>query len=401
MSFRRPSGSIAAVPRRAHSVTDPAVEPAPAVESSGPPASPRHERRRGWGLWPPVLLLLAAGGAGLWSWQTIKRLEVAERGRDEWQQLGEELRGRIVELDRELDATRERQRALDGRIGDAASGQRVLREEVLGIGERAALLEDAIARLAQSRQEGAQALLLDEAEFLLLLGAERLALFRDPAAAIRAYLLADSALAGLQEPIYAPLRQSLAVELEMLRALPPDPLPGARAAVDALVDALPTLPAPRPAVDPASTSRLARLLGELVTIRRLDEGGVPLDPLTRGARIAALSLQLRGAVAALERGDAEAWQRSVAAFGAAAEGLFDTGDARVQAHLRALAGVSTAAVGLPELGSSLRELRGLRATRRLGTALPDLASPAATTSSTPAPASDADDGDAPEPVEVE
>ncbi len=358
-----------------------------------------HERRRGWGLWPPVILLLALGGAGLWSWQTIKRLEVAERGRDEWQQLGEELRGRIVELDRELDATRERQRALDGRIGDNSTGQRVLREEVLGIGERAALLEDAIARLAQSRQEGAQALLLDEAEFLLLLGAERLTLFRDPAAAIRAFALADSALAGLQEPIYAPLRQSLAVELELLRGLPPDPLPAARAAVDALVEALPTLPPPRPVIDPASTSRLARLLGELVTIRRLDEGGVPLDPLTRGARIAALSLQLRSGIAALERGDGDAWRRSVSAFAEGAQGLFDDEAPEVQAHLRALAGVSTATFDLPELGGTLRELRGLRATRRLGGSLPDLVAPAPAPSAAPADADAVEP--APAPVEVE
>ena len=380
-------------------MTEPTVEPAPAAESSGTPTRPTHERRRGWGLWPPVILLLALGGAGIWSWQTIKRLETAERGRDEWQQLGEELRGRIVELDRELDATRERQRALDGRIGDNSTSQRVLREEVLGIGERAALLEDAIARLAQSRQEGAQALLLDEAEFLLLLGAERLSLFRDPAAAIRAFALADSALAGLQEPIYAPLRQSLAVELELLRGLPPDPLPAARAAVDALVEALPTLPPPRPVIDPASTSRLARLLGELVTIRRLDEGGVPLDPLTRGARIAALSLHLRSGIAALERGDADAWRRSVDAFAGAAQGLFDGEDPQVQAHLRALAGLPAATFELPELGSTLRELRGLRATRRLGASLPDLVAPSSAPTSAPAD-SDAVEP-APAPVEVE
>ena len=78
------------------------------------------------------------------------------------------------------------------------------------MGERAALLEDAVARLADNRLRGEVMLRLNEAEFLLLLGEERLRLFGDVPAAIQAYNLSEAALASLDDPVLATLRQTLA-----------------------------------------------------------------------------------------------------------------------------------------------------------------------------------------------
>ncbi len=319
--------------------------------------------------------MFVAGAGGLWFWDAQKRLAIAERSSSEWQQIADELRGRLIEVDRKLEGVQDRQRAIDARLGETASSQRVLREELLGIGDRAALLEDALTRLAQTRQEGAQAMLLDEAEFLLLAGEGRLRLFRDQDAAIRALTLADAALAGLQEPIYATLRQTLAQEIAALQAMPADPLLLARARINALLAELATLPAPadtRPP-DAPSQSRLAALLGQLITVRRLDESGAPLDPQIRAARLAAFGLQLQLQLAALERGEPVEGFAAGSSFQAGLISLFDRTDPRVAPHIEALGSLDlTPAAIPPAAGATLRELRGMRATRRLGQPPPAL-----------------------------
>lgn len=344
--------------------------PDPAASSSVPVV--QHARRRS--SWPWLVLLLAIAAGALWFWDAQKRLAVAERSSSEWQQIADELRGRQLEVDRELEVLRDRQRTIDSRLTDTASGQRVLRNEMLGIGERAALLEEALTRLAESRQEGAQALLLDEAEFLLLMGEQRMALAGEGvingyASTLRTFQLADSALAGLQDPLYAPLRQSLAQEIAAMQSAPAGFGPVARVRIEALLADLPTLPAPsaREESTDGGQSRLAVLLGQLVTVRRLDEAGAPIDPLLRSANIAALTLQLRLALVALDRGDLQEWeaarQRALTAF----TSLFDQTHSGVATHAASLRSLTPeTSTSAPAIGNTLRELRNLRATRRLG-----------------------------------
>ena len=59
------------------------------------------------------------------------------------------------------------QRAQLQRLQQADATNRVLRDELLGIGQRAALIEDTVSKLADPDRHGAQALRLDEAELLL------------------------------------------------------------------------------------------------------------------------------------------------------------------------------------------------------------------------------------------
>src|SRR3546814_5792065 len=59
------------------------------------------------------------------------------------------------------------QRAQAKRLQQADTTNRVLRDELLGIGQRAALLEDSVSQLADPERYGAQALRLDELELVL------------------------------------------------------------------------------------------------------------------------------------------------------------------------------------------------------------------------------------------
>ena len=93
------------------------------------------------------------------------------------------LEERLLALEQQLaqsvDPLRRNQRAIEQRLDAATATNKLLREEVLAVAERAGLLEEAIARQAEQRLRGELLLKLNEAEFLLLMGAERLRLFGD------------------------------------------------------------------------------------------------------------------------------------------------------------------------------------------------------------------------------
>jgi uroporphyrin-3 C-methyltransferase len=345
--------------------TDPVATPsaaAPAPIAATPTSPPR---RRNWiGL---VLLLLLALALSL-GWQAWQALRADQRAAQNQEQSVRALQQRIEDLETALEATRRNQRALETRASDNAATNKVLREELLGMGERAALLEDAVARLAENRLRGEMILRLNEAEFLLMLGEERLRLFGDAPAAIQAYTLADAALAGLDDPVLATLRQTLAQELLALRAIPPDVRPTLRAELSRLADELANLPSSRAgavATTDPNDSRLTRLLAQLVTIRRLDARDALLGPAQREAALAALRLQLEQAQAALARPDAAAFAHALAQAGISMSRLFDAADAQVAQRQATLARLAATELlpELPVLGATLRELRGLRATR--------------------------------------
>ncbi|MFX5611008.1 hypothetical protein ABTD85_21515, partial [Acinetobacter baumannii] len=66
-------------------------------------------------------------------------------------------------LEATLDALRRDQRATSQRLQDAATTNRVLRGEMLGLSQRSALLEENLAKLADSANQGRQAVQRDEA----------------------------------------------------------------------------------------------------------------------------------------------------------------------------------------------------------------------------------------------
>jgi uroporphyrin-3 C-methyltransferase len=301
---------------------------------------------------------------------------------------------RVWTLEREQSASRDGERvALDGRIdalagndaqvkreletlrtrlADADNVNRSLREEFLGLTERSRNLEDAVSHLAEQRLTGRDALALNEAEFLLQLGAERLTLFHDAQAAQDAYRLADSALAAAEDPVFASVRQTISAERRALAAASSLPTHATLVALERLRQELADLPVARSApevdvVDAATQSRFLHLLERFVRVRHdADAAG---DFAIRDASLSRslIALDLRNAEAALLARDPDAFRAALVRVHAGIEGLFATGDAMVAAALAEVDRLADTPLAptLPELGSALTELRNLRTTRAL------------------------------------
>jgi uroporphyrin-3 C-methyltransferase len=343
----------------------PVPEP-PAAALPGPRAE-SAPRRRG-GAPSLIIALLALAVAGYALWRDMAREEGGDRA--------------TASLGARIDASAKAQAQLRrdiatqrARVDDADSVNNSLREELLNLTERSRHVEDAVANLAQQRLTGRDALALNEAEFLLQLGAERLALFRDPQATLAAYRLADSALAAAEDPVFASVRQSIGAEMHALGEARPLETTATLDALENVRSALASLPA-RPSVvapAPAEASGLMKLLHQFVHVSR-DAGQLPERRDPAFARTLA-AIDVRAAEAAVLARDPQSYARALARLRADLDRDFDPAAAPVAALAARLAKLSEGALAppLPELGTALRELRNLRATRALsrGKIVPD------------------------------
>ncbi|HEY0229750.1 MAG TPA: uroporphyrinogen-III C-methyltransferase [Dokdonella sp.] len=340
--------------------------PAADVPERAPPVrAPLAARpsRGGTGLlWLIALAALLAAAGALW------RVYLVEHGQSAAQAAARtELVARLDELTRSGEQRKRELDSLRSRLADADGVNKSVREELLALGERSRHLEDAVANLAEQRQSGRDALAMNEAEFLLQLAQERLALFHDAAAAAAAYRLADSALAAAEDPVFASVRQTIDAELRALDASKPLETQATLAALERVRAQLPAL-ATQHAVsaDAAQPSRWQGFLAQFVHISHssdLDAASTRDVELTRTLT----AIDLRAAQAALlARDDAGYKAALVRARGGLAAG-FDAQAAPVQAALAELDQLASQplAPALPELGSALKELRNLRATRAL------------------------------------
>lgn len=313
------------------------------------PSPPLQRSRAGGLLWLllAALLLAAVGGYGWRHWQAQQaRLAMQER------QLHEAEQARI-------DALRKAQQAQAQRMQQAEATNRVLRDELLGIGQRAALLEDSVSKLADPDRHGAQSLRLDELELLLGIGQQRLLLGGDLDGARRALALAAPLLAGIDDPAYLSLRQTLAQEQAAMDALGADP----RVRANTLLDALMAGVQAAPAADVARDTRAPwyqRLLARVIHARPTAGAGLDQRP-DREAALAALQVEATLARAAIERRDGVAL--------ATATARIDSGLQRLLAGAPLLAQKRRVAAELKSLplradsplsGTTLQQLRALR-----------------------------------------
>lgn len=348
----------------------PPSEPQAAAPASTPSNPPRSSP-----LAPLALVVaLAAAGIGGYAWWQAATLSGTSGDAAHQTEL---LRTDLDGIRRAADLDRRDRDALRQRLADAESVNKSLREELLGVTERARVLEDAIANLADKRLSGHDALLLNEAELVLLLAKERFELFNDAAAAERAYRLADAALASVEDPAFATVRETLAVELRTLAELKQAPQGTGIAELEKLRESLPSLETPQSAAANAAQnpSRLSRVLGQFVRISHAGEAGVAArDPvLLRGL----IGLDLRAAeLALLERNDT-AQHAALARARAQLENAFDREAPNVKAAIATLERLGAAAPPPPpvELGATLKELRNLRSTHTLSRDAPDGAAP--------------------------
>lgn len=321
------------------------------MDPSPPPPAPPPRRSRAGGLLLFLLLALALAAVAALGWQRWQarqaRLDAAAAAQ----------RQALVER---MDALSQRQRAQGQRLQQAEATNRLLRDELLGIGQRAALLEDSVSKLADPDRHGAQALRLDEIELVLAIGQQRLRLDRDLDGARRALALAAPLLDGIQDPAYLSLRQTLAQERAALDALGPDPRARARtllARVEAGLEA-----APRAATD-AGSARLPwyrRVLDRLVRVQPSAGAGLRRGA-DRDAALAAAQVELSLARAAVERRDAAALAQALARIGDWQRRLLaDSPALPAQAGLLATLRTLPLAAESPLAGSTLQQLRALR-----------------------------------------
>lgn len=304
--------------------------------------------------WAWLLLVLALAGAGAygWMWWQARNDRAREAAADAGQ--------RLEAVESRIDAIRRDQRAQLQRLQQADATNRVLRDELLGIGQRAALIEDTVSRLADPDLHGAQALRLDETELLLSLGEQRLVIAGDLEGARRAYALAGHVLDGIDDPAYLSLRQTLQQERAGLDALGIEPRVRAMAELDALAQSITTAPV-EPVVDTAIDAPWwRRAFANLVDVRPSDRA-VAVQPADRIAAANGLQLEISLARAAAERRDEANFRAALQRADAWMTRLWpESPTLREQrARLHAIA-ARPLSLTLPTLGSTLQQLRQLR-----------------------------------------
>lgn len=324
----------------------------PVPAASLPTAS---QRRLPVALWLLLVLSLLLGLLLVWR---SARQTPAAAGTEELDPAT--LDARLLQAESGLGALRRSQEAVNQRLTDTSARTSLLRDEVLGVTQRSALLEDSVRQLAGARHEGETSLRVDEAELLLTFAQQRLRLAGDLPGAVHATELAEGVLAQQRDPALLNLRQALAQELAALRAAPPLPHVVAARGLDDFEAALPALPATAPGAAPvrrnADDSGLQRLLDAFVQVRS-SRGQDLLAPDDRIAGEAALALEVAIARTALDRQDTAGFRASLARLDRWLLRLYATGPdlARERARLAAL-GKFTLATKLPEAGSTLEEL---------------------------------------------
>lgn len=326
--------------------------------SSTPPV-PSPRRRSAW-LWLWLLVLLLVAGAlaygGYYWWQRHQAQDVAQAS---------DIDVRLASLDQRLATLRGDQGVQAKRLQQAIATNRILRDELLGLSERSALIEDSFARYSDPARHSAQALRLDEAEVLLSLGQQRLQIAGDLDGARRSYALAAGVLESIEDPAYLNLRQALGQERAALDALDAEPRARALARLDQWAKGVaePVSPAKTAVTAPPLPWWKRAFIG-IVEVQTL-EGPQPLDADDQADAQAGLQLEITLARAAAERRDIAAYRAALGRTEFWLARIFPTPGAAADARseLQEIAALPLSPP-LPTLGTTLIQLRQLRANNR-------------------------------------
>jgi uncharacterized protein HemX len=199
----------------------------------------------------------------------------------------------------------------------------VLEQALQAATERLQASENALAALAVRGESPARRMEMAEVDYLLRTASERLQLFADQRSAARALALADAQLLAIDDPLYTPVRQQIAIALNQLEALPDIDGVALNAAISALQESVPALPlrgqwgsqplasAPQAAeagvAEPGIWARFKATLAGLVTVQRRNPEQALVSIGDQQYVRQGLWLQLESARLALMRRDHEAY----------------------------------------------------------------------------------------------
>jgi uroporphyrin-III C-methyltransferase len=254
------------------SEADGGMNAAPAVPASES-RPPRSLRAVWFGL-----ALLALAVVGFVAWQDARRRDDALRL---------DVAQRLAVADAAIALARAKDAGLDNELRDAKGKIALLEARVAESQTQQAALETLYRDLAPSRDE----LALNEVEQILVLASQQLALAGNVQAALTAVQLADAKLSRIERPQWAPLRRSLARDVDALKAVPFVDVAGIAAKLDqglAVIELLPLakdervpLP-PREAAPPVESAWLRFLRetwADVKTLVRIEVSDRPAAPL--------------------------------------------------------------------------------------------------------------------------
>jgi uroporphyrin-3 C-methyltransferase len=341
--------------------TDNAQQDRPAPAAARPPA-------RATAPWVAVVVLLALIAAGVAGWQDARRRSDALRL---------DVAQRLTAADAALAQVQAKAADLGNQLRDAQAKLALLETRVAESQSQQAALESLYRDLAPSRDE----LALNEAEQVLVLASQQLALAGNVQAALAAVQLADAKLGRMDRPQWTPLRRSLARDIDALKAVPYVDVAGIAAKLDQAltsVDLLPLakderLPAsPRDAeiANEAAWQKFLRdVWAEVKSLVRIEVSDRPAAPLVSPAQAyflrENLRLRLLSARLALLSHDDTSFKADLAAANAWLRQYFDLRAKPVEAVSSVLAQIALTPMpgAMPDLSRSLDLVRTQKAVR--------------------------------------
>lgn len=360
-------------------------KPARPAERSPRPAG------RGLAALAVLLALLALAGAAWALWQQRSVDAAAVRSSTHQQQRLDAMQAKLQSF--QNDRTAIEQRLREDRATSSGQQQALASQDA-----RLRQLEGAVAKLSEQSLSGHDAMLLDQADSLLRMGAERYALFHDASGAAAAFGLADQALAGVRDQAFAGVRQAVQDERRALLQNGQGQQPSALDELSQLragVAQWPLKPqGSASTLAPGSSvwSRISHALGSVVRISRDNDASLATGDTRLVRELTALDLAQ--AQAALLAHDANGYRAALQRAHSSLEQQFDPAaesvrDARAVLDQLGRAAQPQAPVAL---GAALAELRNLRTVHALQPS--PAAAPATGTSPAPAPTTPAATGSA-------
>ena len=327
-------------------------------------------RRRTSPLFATLALLLALLALALAAWSLWQQRHVQSDAAIRTAQL----QTRMDAIEHGETATEAQQQSLAQRMDALESDTRASRDATQGMDQRMHNVEAALGALSDQQLRGHDVLLLDDAEFLLVAGQQRLTLLHDADGALRACQLAQQALAHVQNPAFAPARESTANECAALAQNAPQHA-RALATLGTLRQQVSTLQPVEPHAEAVATasddvwSKLKRAFSGILRIRHEGDSQMPVADANLAREL--LQLDLAQAQAALLAQDQPTYRDALARASTLLDTRFDKAQPAVRNAVSELARLGDApAESVIALGNALAVLRGLRASHGLQSTLP-------------------------------